>query len=563
MSDYSTKLLEIHGPNMWNFWHVTKAVELARQLGMTGIVFHCNDLVDRLVMPSAFFPKELSLRRWPVRFHTVENDRYYVNEVIRLCRANDLEFFAEVKELYFPPDIVELYPHLRNEDGAICPTDPFWWEFLTVKYSELVEQIPDLRGVILSVGTRESMASMAANACGCDRCRSYDVDMWYRELINSVFAPLDGADKQLVVRDFAYTNDHQLASLDAAASVSHNITLSLKNTPHDYYPTFPDNPAIGRSAVLAQWVEYDTWGQFYGLGLFPCSIAENMRGRMGRFLNAGATGVMLRTDLESVSQGSVFNSFNLLNLIAGAMLAEDVDTPIEDIYRRWAEIGLLSPLVQDSVPQQRVVPHTTDAVARLQELMTTGWAVLEKAIYVRGHVFHENCQFPDSVSVAFTMMEEFHSREDWEPGAHLRIEPTETNIAAIFLEKREAVRLASTIRKLLGKDLLGVPEGPVHDYLVLLPALFEAYARAFEAIARTCFLVRRAESTQDPVHVADAQATLTVLTEVAGEVQRLVEGQGFSHMVAWSLDHNRLNRLRTDASSRLAEVVPSGYQLAD
>ena len=69
---------------------------------------------------------------------------------------------------------------------------------------------------------------------------------------------------------------------------------------------FPDNPAIGNCGKLNQWVEYDTWGQFFGLGVFPCSVAEDMSGRMKRYLERGATGVMLRTDWENMTQSSVF-----------------------------------------------------------------------------------------------------------------------------------------------------------------------------------------------------------------------------------------------------------------
>ena len=84
-----------------------------------------------------------------------------------------------------------------------------------------------------------------------------------------MYRPLAKAGMRLVVRDFSYTADHQFAMVEAARSVSKDITMALKKAPHDYYPTFPDNPAIGCcDSDMRQWVEFDTWGQYFGLGYF-------------------------------------------------------------------------------------------------------------------------------------------------------------------------------------------------------------------------------------------------------------------------------------------------------
>ena len=53
--------------------------------------------------------------------------------------------------------------------------------------------------------------------------------------------------------------------------------------------------------------------------------------------------------LESMTDESVFNSFNLLNLVAGALLSQRTTHNIDDLYRAWMEIGLFDALVPESL----------------------------------------------------------------------------------------------------------------------------------------------------------------------------------------------------------------------
>ncbi len=99
-----------------------------------------------------------------------------------------------------------------------------------------------------------------------------------------MFRLLDRRGKTLTVRDFSYTSGNQGAVLAAAGRVSDRVVISLKNTPHDYCPTFPDNPRIGDVGGHRQWVEFDSWGQFFGLGVFPCIVLDDMRNRFDHCL---------------------------------------------------------------------------------------------------------------------------------------------------------------------------------------------------------------------------------------------------------------------------------------
>ena len=125
------------------------------------------------------------------------------------------------------------------------------------------------------------------------------------------------------MRDFSYTRANQGAVLRAAGRVSDAIVISLKNTPHDYYPTFPDNPSIGHVGAHPQWAEFDTWGQFFGLGIFPAIVLDDMRKRFAHCAANGVSGVVARTDWEVIADGSVFDTLNLANLSGFGRLAQD------------------------------------------------------------------------------------------------------------------------------------------------------------------------------------------------------------------------------------------------
>lgn len=550
---YSSRLLEIHGINMWNMFHVDRAVKFAEKYDLTGIIFHCNDLIDRVVFPEKYFSKDELLEYNPVRNSITKNYRYYLRSVLDKCRRHHLEFYAEVKEVFFPYDLLTKYPELRKENGQLCATDPFWWQFLEEKYKEFFELFPEVSGIIVSPGTRESMVSFAANRCTCERCHSYNADDWYHNLLAAMHKSIDAAGKKLIVRDFSYTKAHQYAMVNAAGSVSSNITMAMKKVPHDYYPVFPDNPAVGNCGELHQWVEYDTWGQFFGLGVFPCGVAEDMQGRMQRYLEQGAEGVMLRTDWENMIQSSVFCSFNMLNLIAGAMLSKNVHADMREIYREWLSYGLMSPLLQDTFDRAPCVPALPEAEERLCKIMQLGWKALEKGIHVRGHVFNRNCQMFDRYDLTYNIMTVFHSRDQWEPGASLRVAPTKENIRIILQEKDEAFQTAQKVAELADPKGLGVSE-ELETYLHFLQQGFPAYIEGFRMECRTTFYTKLAEETKDPDDIQRAQESLSDYESLAESYRTLVRGKGYCHLVEYMLDGDRLLRFKASVQEVLSHL---------
>ncbi len=544
--------LEFHSHRMWQWAQVERALELMTKLELNALIFHQNDIVEHLVFPEEWFPDALMWKRWPVRLHSVHQNRHYINAVIRACEARGIRFFLEVKEIWFVDQLLELHPELRRADGMVDAANPFWWRFLDAKYRELLDAVPGLAGVIVSPGTRESKVSIATHAAAIEPVE------WYARLLGAMHRPLAERGRILAVRDFSYTADQQSRMIEAAGRVSPDIVISLKNTPHDYYPTFPTNPRIGHCGAHPQWVEFDTWGQFFGLGVFPVSVVEDMQARMRECLAKGVQGISLRTDWEVITDSGAFNSPNLLNVVAGGMLAQHVERDLAGVYDAWAAHGLLSPLRTASENEAPVPPTAADAPRRLEAFMKASWSVMEKAAYVRGHLFHEDDQYPETLDKAFAMLVDIHGRDEWEPGAARLLDPTAENIAVILAEKRAAVEEVRRLPALLDAGTLGLKPGMAAEFETMLD-LYALWVEGFEHCARTVFLARRAEATGSAADRAAALATLAPLRAFCDRVTRRMAGTAYPHVVYWLMDERRLRSLADDVAQRLrpAEAIPA------
>jgi hypothetical protein len=440
-----------------------------------------------------------------------------------------------------------------DSKGAICPTKPFWWDFLKAKYSELCDVLPDLGGVIVSPGTRESKVSITANQCSCENCANLSPLEWYTTLIRAMYEPLEARGRTLVVRDFAFTKADQELVMNACSRVSDKIVAGLKNTPHDFYPTFPNNPRIGQMGRHAQWIEFDTWGQFYGLGLLPCGVAEDIQKRLTYCAANGASGAWFRTDIEWESEASVFNSFNFLNLVAGALFSCDTTQDVNNIYQAWLRYGLYDALISESV-EPGPVPVPAQYMQRLRDFMRASWAVMEKTAYVRGFLFGDGTgTFVDGVDNAFFFMTVFHGRDDWEPGASARIQPTEENIVAIIAEKDEALAEVAKLSTILQPETLPLP-AEFKSHLETTLRFYQEYVRGMRLCAIGCFRTKQASLTREAEHARQALAAADELQAYRVGVQAMLAGRYFPHYVYRTFDVAHLDKLVLDIRNTIAPI---------
>lgn len=539
MAEFNFRGYEIHSSRMWQQAHIDMALDFMSQYGMNALILHQNDLQDQIVFPDKYFDNDVMWDRWPVRRQGVLYRRDYMSEVIRKAKSFGIKVYFEIKEIYYCDNIFEMVPGLLNPDGSCCPTNPFWLEFLDVKMTELFERLPDLSGIIVSLGTRESMISMAANRCTCERCKNTDLLDWYVNVLKAIHKPLADKGKDLIVRDFSYTRDHQNSIIDACMKVSKDIIVSLKCQPHDYFPTFPINPEIGRSN-LREYVEVDVWGQFAGMGVIPSSLVEMIKDWLTELKRRKVPGVWFRTDWELMHEASVHNSLCMVNLYASAILTENLNTELDEIYRIWVENGLYNPMISGSYVQKPVKADNPEAYKKLRDFTKAVWKVYEKSGYIRGLQYLESDQPPFSLSKIFDIMVNIFNREEWVPGSSANVAATAENIMVIFAEKDEGVALAKELYDILDVESLGVPEEFARDITNLIDTIV-LFAECCRAITIVGYQTQLSINSRKASDVTQVKRSLALLDESRDNIKAKMDNVFYPYYI-----HSRLHPVRID-----------------
>jgi hypothetical protein len=537
---FGFRALELHGRHIWQRDSIMRALEVIQRNCMTALVLHETDLVQMVTYPRAYLDPYGLWQSAPTRRgeNAIENNRVYLAHVCRLAAKAGVELYVETKEIGFPDEILELHPELLK-NGLVCPSEPFWTEFIERKTDEFFADFPDIAGMISSAGSTEGKASRAQNKCGCALCRQTSLQSWYSGIIGALHRAATRRGRTLAVRDFAYKPSDHETLIRAVEQAPSDIVFCVKATPHDFYPTFPHNPAIAR-AKRRLWVEYDTMGQFYGWGLFPCLVLDDLRARMAHAARHGAEGISFRIEWDRINDYWSLDTLNEMNLIAGATLARGDDVDIESICRRWLdEHG-----------------QSTKAAPFLASLMADTWDVIRGALYLDGFVFADNSMFPRSLRRAWWGMEVRDALHTWDPARAPDLQMSRARVEALLAEKQRAVRLAASLaqRARAGEDALP-PD--LHGRLVCLFDRTETYVRGFALCAEVCVRAR----WNDPAHRTDAgpepgdharfEQAIEELDSFATGLLALAAKGDLPHQFVMLMDANRLADIVREARATI------------
>ncbi len=182
------------------------------------------------------------------------------------------------------------------------------------------------------------------------------------------------AGKRLAVRDFAYKPKDHVPLLSAVDAMPDDVIFCIKATPHDFYPTFPDNPAFVPRA-RPKWIEYDTIGQVFGWGVFPCLVLDNLRARLAHVAAQGASGVSFRVEWERINDFWSLDTLNAINAIGGATIvrgevadAESAWPIMRDALHTWQpdrapDLSMTGPRVKRLMAEKQRAPEAVRTLA--------------------------------------------------------------------------------------------------------------------------------------------------------------------------------------------------------
>jgi hypothetical protein len=409
------------------------------------------------------------------------------------------------------------------KDGNVCPSEPFWYEFLETSVDELYRDFPKLSGLIVSAGSPEGRASRAQNKCPCELCKKTSLEDWYYNLIMAMWRPSQKHGKPLSVRDFAYKPQDHEPLIAAMARTPEEISFCIKVTPHDFYPTFPNNSAIGRLRDRVQWLEYDTMGQFYGLAIAPCYVGADLKKRMDYGEKNGVSGAIFRVEWERVNDWWSLETINETNLIAAAAITRGENPSTKQVCELWLESHGWS---------VAVAPWLASALDET-------WAIISRALYIDGFMFADSSFFPRGVGKAWWTMETKHSLIVWDPSRANDLKLSPERVKALLAEKADAVaRVHAYAEKIRHGDATLPAE--LHAMLVDRADLFVTYVEGFAACAGVCIWARAKEEGVAGANKALVKA-LEELEVYNARIKPLTEEAKYPHQVAQLIDFKRVN----------------------
>lgn len=509
---FGVRALELHSLYAWDYNWIIKTMDFMKELDFNTLVLHRNDFVDLIVYPGTYFGYETQegdtifetyshifrklYQYTPTRRSGPYQRRAFLKRVLEQAGRRGIAVYIENKELYFPDILLEFYPQLVHE-GHICATDPFWLEFLNIKYRDFFREFPEVSGIITAPATGESRVSIKSNRCQCERCRATKKETWFDQVLRAMYKPIHEAGKTLVVRDFVFDPQAHGEIAGVMEQLPADVVISLKNTPHDYYPTFPNNGRIGRVGEHRQWIEYDAMGQYFGWGIAMADLTADYRRRMQFAWDNGADGIIIRTDWESLDGHTAFNTPNRINLYAGAMLSANLDVPDQEIYLRFLrDEGWLEENTVDVTARDMTASTEQAAAGWFADLMGRTWDVTSRMLFVQGCVFSDSSLMPVSYEHAFWLAEEKNSLKAWDATKADALAPDLEHLEAALSEKREA---AERMKRLC--DLAEQPPGSIRpekaQYLAERFRLHREFAEMYEAAVRALLLTRYVFETSD------------------------------------------------------------------
>jgi hypothetical protein len=220
-----------------------------------------------------------------------EKVREQVNNLTRLAyREGIKDVFVWDRSFYalnYYPDEFKTGP-----DGTLDLDNPLFWEWFKNDYREMLDLVPEIDGLILTFIETGARAE-----------RQYSEKMKSNQeklaaVVNAVAdVVIDERNLQLYIRTFSYTYDEYANTIGCIEYIKNpDVRLMMKETPHDFFLTHPDNRFIG-TIDRPTIVEFDTGNEFNGQGVIANTWPDYVLRRWRNFIRRpNVIGYVARTD---------------------------------------------------------------------------------------------------------------------------------------------------------------------------------------------------------------------------------------------------------------------------
>lgn len=207
--------------------------------------------------------------------------------------------------------------------------DPEFWEWFKEDYRKMLDLIPDIQGIVLTfieTGARVENQYSAKMRSNQEKLAA---------VVNAVASVvIEERNLKLYARTFSYTYA-EYENIIGAIELFENpdIVLMMKETPHDFFLTHPNNPFPGK-IERPTIIEFDACGEFNGQGIIANTWPEYIKERWMDFLNRKeVVGYVARVDRYGDTR--IIGRPSEINLYALKRIAEDITVSTDSIYKEF------------------------------------------------------------------------------------------------------------------------------------------------------------------------------------------------------------------------------------
>ncbi len=274
-----------------------------------------------------------------------------VNYLTRLAHAENIHEVLAWDHSFYPLDY---YPNRfkTGPGGTIDLDNDEFWQWYKEDYRQMLDLIPEIDGIVLTFIETGAYAE-----------KQHSVKMLKPEeklaaVVNAVAAVvIEERKKKLYIRTFAYSKEEYAAIAGCVSHIKNDkVILMIKEVPHDFFLTHPNNPLVGKFNRPAI-VEFDTGNEYNGQGVIANTWPEyvmnrwkdyidqpNIIGYTGRTDRYGTTGIVgtpheiLLYALKRTTEDKTISSEQVYDEFIVSRYGKEALQPIKSAFRNSLDI---------------------------------------------------------------------------------------------------------------------------------------------------------------------------------------------------------------------------------
>ncbi|WP_455505517.1 hypothetical protein [Coprobacter sp.] len=254
-----------------------------------------------------------------------------VNELVNMAHS---EGISEV--LLWDHSLYDIgyYPKCfrTGPGGTINMDDPEFWMWLKEDYRRMLDLVPEADGLVLTFIETGAYAEKQFS----ERMKLPEEKL--AAVVNAISDVLIGErKKKLYIRTFAYSETEYKSTIGCIKHLKYDeVILMMKETPHDFFLTHPDNVYISKMD-RPTIVEFDSGNEYSGQGVVANTWPEYVMRRWGNYMHCpNVTGYVARTD--RYGDTNIVETANAIQLYALKRKTENPEISAEQVYDEFIEL---------------------------------------------------------------------------------------------------------------------------------------------------------------------------------------------------------------------------------